>query len=244
MSGPGGSTTKRDQRRTARQQQLRERQVARERERKRQIRNQRLRLGAIIGGVALVVALVTVLLVTTHQSPSTAGQTGLRPASGQSVDGLECMTSEQLAFHIHSYLAIYVNGEAVTVPPGAGIVAPAGSGASALGSDGLKTCIYPLHVHDGEPNIVHIESPVKKTYTLGMFFDVWGQKLSATQVMGNTADASRTLTFEVFDAAGKMTQVTTDPRSIALAEHETIVILYNSPDVKAQPFTGWQKLGI
>ena len=244
MSGPGGSTTKRDQRRAARQQQLRERQVARERERKRQIRNQRLRLGGIIGGVVLVIALVAVLLVATHQGPSTSNQTGLHPANGQVVDGMECTTSEQLAFHIHSYLAIYVDGKQVTVPPGAGIVAPSGSGGSALGSDGLKTCIYPLHVHYGEPNVVHIESPVKKTYTLGMFFDVWGQKLSATQVMGNTADASRTLTFEVFDAAGKMTQVTTDPRSIALAEHETIVILYNSPDVKAQPFTGWQKLGL
>ena len=244
MSGPGGSTTKRDQRRAARQQQLRERQVARERERKRQIRNQRLRVGGIIGGVALVIALVAVLLVATHQGPSTSNQTGLHPASGQVVDGMECTTSEQLVFHIHSYLAIYVDGKPVTVPPGAGIVAPPGSGESALGSDGLKTCIYPLHVHDGEPNIVHIESPVKKTYTLGMFFDVWGQQLSATQVMGNKADATHSLTFQVFDASGKMTQVTSDPRAIALAEHETVVVLYNSPDVKAQPFTGWQKLGL
>lgn len=244
MSGPGGSTTKRDQRRAARQQQLQERQRARQRERQRQIRNQRLRLGVIIGGVVLVVALVTVLLVTTHQGPSTPAQTGLHPASGQVVDGMECTTSEQLAFHIHSYLAIYVNGKQVTVPPGVGIVAPPGSGESALGSNGLTSCIYPLHVHDGEPNVVHIESPTKKTYTLGMFFDVWGQKLSDTQVMGNTADATHTLTFQVFDESGKMTQVTSDPRSIALANHETIVALYNSPDVKAQPFTGWQKLGL
>jgi hypothetical protein len=244
MSGPGGSTTKRDQRRTARQQQLRERQIARERERKRQIRNQRLRLGGIIGGIVLVIALVAVLLVTTHQNPSTPAQTGLHPASGQVVDGMECTTSEQLVFHIHAYLALYVDGKQVTIPPGVGIVAPAGSGESALGSDGLKTCIYPLHVHDGEPNVVHIESPTVKTYTLGMLFDVWGQKLSATQIMGKTTDASHTLTFQVFDKSGKMTQVTSDPRAIAFADHETIVILYNSPNVKATPFTGWQKLGL
>ncbi|HEU5349688.1 MAG TPA: hypothetical protein VFU63_13835 [Ktedonobacterales bacterium] len=239
MSGPGGSSTKRDQRRNARREQLHQRQLERQRARQRQIRNQRLRLGAIVGGVILVVALIAVLLVTSRQAPSSPGSVRLHPANGQVVAGMECTNSEQLVFHIHSYLEIYADGKPVTVPPGVGIVAPAGSGESALGSDGLKTCIYPLHVHDTEPNVVHIESPIKKTYTLGNFFEIWGQPLSATQVMGHKADSSHTLVFEVFDASGKRTQVTSDPRSIALAEHETVVILYNSPDVQAKPFTRW-----
>ncbi len=69
----------------------------------------------------------------------------------------------------------------------------------------MKTCLYPLHVHDGEPNIIHIESPIQKTYTLGNFFDIWGQPLSATQVMGNKTDSTHKLVFEVFDASGKLT---------------------------------------
>ena len=244
MSGPGGSTTKRDQRRNARQQQLAERQAALKRERQRQIRNQRLRLGSIIGGVILVIALVAVLLVATHQGPSPTSKGGLQPASGQVVDGMACTSSEQLVFHIHSYLEIYVNGQSVTVPPGAGIVAPPGSGGSALGSDGLKTCLYPLHVHDTEPNIVHIESPIVKTYTLGNFFDIWGKSLSATDVMGNPVDSAHQVVYQVFDASGKMKQVTSDPRAIGLADHETIVILYNSPNVQAKPFTDWAKYGL
>ena len=242
MSGPGGSTTKRDQRRTARQNQLRERQLARQRERERQIRNQRLRLAAFIVVPILLIALVA-LLVVTHQGPSTSN-TGLHPANGQVVDGMSCTTSEQLVFHIHSYLEIYANGQPVTTPPGVGIVAPAGSGAAALGSNGSLACLYPLHVHETQPNIIHIESPIQKTYTLGNFFDVWGQQLSATQVMGNTADSAHKLTFEVFDPSGKLTQVTGDPRAIALADHETIVILYNSPNVQPKPFTDWAKNGL
>lgn len=244
MSGPGGSTTKRDQRREARRQQLQERQLARQRERQRQIRNQRLRLASIIGGVVLVIALITVLLVTTHQPPSPSGSTGLHPANGQVVDGMECTGSEQLVFHIHAYLAVYANGQPVTVPPGIGIVAPSGSGESALGSDGLKSCIYPLHVHDGEPNIVHIESPIKKTYTLGDLFDVWGQPLSTTQVMGNKADDTHKLTFYVFDSSGKMKQATSDPRTIGLDEHETVVVLYNSPNVTPKAFTNWSQYNV
>lgn len=244
MSGPGGSTTKRDQRRDARRQQLQQRQLIRERERQRKIRNQRLRLAAIIGVPILLVALISVLLVATHQGPSPSTSTGLSPASGQTVDGMECTASEQLVFHIHSYLEIYVDGKPVTVPPGAGIVAPAASGETALASNGLKTCLYPLHVHDGEPNIIHIESPIQKTYTLGNFFDIWGQPLSATQVLGNKADSTHKLVFEVFDASGKLTQVTSDPRAIGLAEHETIAILYNSPNVQAKPFTNWTQYGL
>jgi hypothetical protein len=244
MTGPGGSTTKRDQRRDARRHQLQERQLARQRERQRQIRNQRIRLASIVGGAILLIALVTVLLVATHQGPTASKSNSLRPAIGQTVDGMECVTSEGSIIHIHSYLELYVNGQPATLPPGVGIVGPPGTGVSALGSDGLKSCLYPLHVHDGEPNIVHIESPVQRTYTLGDFFDLWGQPLSATQMMGNKADSAHTLVFEVFDASGKMTLVTTDPRAIEFASRETVVILYNSPNVQAKPFTGWDKLGL
>jgi hypothetical protein len=243
MSGPGGSTTKRDQRRESRRQQLQERQRIRERERQRKIRNQRLRLAAFIGVPVLLIALLVVVLVMTHQGPS-ASTTGLQPASGQTVDGMECTGSEQLVYHIHAYLAIYVDGNPITVPPGIGIVAPAGSGESALASNGLKSCIYPLHVHDGEVNIVHIESPIQKTYTTGNFFDLWGQSLSATEFMGKKVDSAHKLTFQVFDASGKLKQTTTDPRAIGISEHETIAILYNSPNVQAKPFTGWSQYNV
>jgi hypothetical protein len=43
------------------------------------------------------------------------------------------------------------------------------------------TCFYWLHTHAAD-GIIHIESPVQRTYTLGNFFDIWGQKLGPNRV--------------------------------------------------------------
>ncbi len=245
MSGPGGSVTKRDKRRETRRAQLQQRQLERQRERQRQLRNQRIRQIAFIA-VPVVVILLFVLafaVIGRNNAPQTSTNGGLAPAHGQTVDGMECLPNEGLVRHDHAYLEIYVDGKAVTVPPGLGIVYPQGAGVSALASDGLKACFYPLHVHDQEPNIIHIESlQADSHYYLGEVFDLWGQHLSSTQVMDHTTDASHKLVFEVFDANGKMTTVTTDPRQIELKAHETIVILYNSPNVTPKPYTDWQGL--
>ena len=246
MSGPGGSTTKRDQRREARRADLQRVQLERQRQRARERRNQQIRIGGGIGLAAVLIIGLAVLLVS-HSGTSSTGKTtgtGLAPASGQTVDGIACNAGEGTTQHYHSYLEVFVNGEQQTVPPGTGIVAPQGAGGSALASNGNQVCLYALHVHDGEPNIVHIESPNNSRYTLGQFFDIWGEQLSATQVMGNSVDATHTLTFEVFDAAGKLTTVTSDPRAITFAEHETIAILYNTPATKAQPFTNWKQYNL
>jgi hypothetical protein len=39
-----------------------------------------------------------------------------------------------------------------------------------------EKCIYWLHTHD-ETGIIHIESPIKKDFILGQFFDLWKKKL-------------------------------------------------------------------
>jgi hypothetical protein len=143
---------------------------------------------------------------------------------------------------MHANLAIYADGQPVTVPPGAGIVAPAGAGTSALASNGTLTCLYALHVHDGEPNIIHVESPTQQTYTLGQFFDIWGQPLSRTQVLGHTTGATHHLVIDLFDGNGHLTPYRGDPRQLKLAAHETIALLYNSPKVVPTPFTSWNGL--
>jgi hypothetical protein len=145
---------------------------------------------------------------------------------------MSCLGTEGTVTHIHMYLEIYVNGQQVQVPANTGIIQE---------SNGNE-CFYPLHVHDGEPNIIHEESLIQATYTLGAFFDVWGQPLSKTQVMQYRADATHALVFEVFDANGKLTTYTGDPLSLPFHAHDTIVILYNSPNVKPVPFTAWNGL--
>jgi len=240
MSGPGGAYTKRDQRRESRKEQFQRRQVERQRERERQLRNQRIRQWSIYGGVALAVILLGALIfsvIRNNNSPSTSG--GLQPANGQAVDGIECQSQEGAVIHDHTALDLYVNGAQISVPAGVGIVAPAPN--VALASNGLTTCLYALHVHDGEPNLIHVESPVKKTYTVGELFDIWGQELTDTSFMGHPLDAEHKLTIEVYDESGKLVQTYTGkPRDLAFSNRQTFVFKYDSPNVKPALFD-WSK---
>jgi hypothetical protein len=114
--------------------------------------------------------------------PAAAPLAGLATAAtGQPVDQISCQTSEQTLFHIHAHLAIFVNGKARQVPAAIGV-----PGAQAQQTPNgpfiaTGTCFYWLHTHAAD-GIIHIESPVQRTYTLGDFFDEWGQPLGPAQV--------------------------------------------------------------
>ena len=98
------------------------------------------------------------------------------------MDGIGCQTSEQTLFHIHAHLTVFVNGSPRQVPSGIGIPG-AHAQQTAAGSVRRRsgTCFYWLHTHAAD-GIIHIESPVQRTYTLGEFFDEWGQPLGPGQV--------------------------------------------------------------
>lgn len=233
MSGPGGTTTKRDQRRDTRRAQFQQRQAERKRVRERQLRNQRIRRYSIIAGGILLIAVVAFFVVNAVISagkPKTHTQY-TSPATGETREGLSCLTSEGATQHFHVYLAIYANGQQVQIPGNTGIVQQSAN----------SGCLYPLHIHSdaGDDNILHIESPTNDTYTLGQFYAIWGQTLTKTQTGDYKADATHKLVFETVDDKGKVTTVTGDPWNIKLAPHETIYVLYNSPDVKPAQFTKW-----
>ena len=42
-------------------------------------------------------------------------------------------------------------------------------------------CYYWLHTHTND-GVIHVESPTQRLYTLGDFFDIWRQPLSARRV--------------------------------------------------------------
>ena len=102
-------------------------------------------------------------------------------ATGKRVDGISCQSSEQTIFHIHSHLTIFVHGSARQVPAAIGI--PGARAQSTPQGPFIATgsCFYWLHTHAAD-GIIHIESPVQRTFTLGDFFDVWGQPLGPGQV--------------------------------------------------------------
>ena len=46
-------------------------------------------------------------------------------ASGETVNGIRCEASEQVAYHIHTHLAVFLNGAPRSIPYGIGVVTPA-----------------------------------------------------------------------------------------------------------------------
>jgi hypothetical protein len=177
-------------RNSQRREQQRGREEARRKlaETQRQQRSRQLRIRAFIGAGALaVVAVIAVLAVTlgggnassgTGDSGAAAAAGGVpHAAQGATVDGIACQTSEQTAYHIHAHLAIFDHGTSRPVPAGIGIPGPQQR------VNGFVTggkCLYWLHTHDSS-GIIHVESPTQRVYTLGQFFDIWGQRLTRDQ---------------------------------------------------------------
>lgn len=107
-------------------------------------------------------------------------------ASGAPVDGITCRTSfqQKVTYHIHVHVTIFVNGQQMRIPAGAGIPTPRLTEHLANGvfmDNGVNNCLYWLHVHTND-GIVHVESPTRHTFTLGQFFDIWQQPLGPDQV--------------------------------------------------------------
>ena len=146
-------------------------------------------------------------------------------ATGQPVDQISCQTGEQTLFHIHAHLAIFVNGKARQVPAAIGI-----PGAQAQETPNgpfiaAGTCFYWLHTHAAD-GIIHIESPVQRTYTLGEFFDEWGQPLGPAQ-----AGPASGRVVALYD--GRVYQG--NPRDIPLTADAQIQLDIGTPLIAPQP---------
>jgi hypothetical protein len=110
----------------------------------------------------------------------------LAPASTTgtgTVDGIRCGPTEQLVYHIHAHLAVFVNDRLYALPAGVGIPGSQAENTTEGPIAAGGQCIYWLHTHTND-GIIHVESPTQRIYTLGNFFDEWRQPLSSTQVGG------------------------------------------------------------
>ena len=154
------------------------------------------------------------------------------PSPGQTVDGIQCGTGEQLAFHIHSRLTIFVNGRPRTVPYGVGMADPQRQPGLGIPFVAGGACFSWLHTHAAD-GIIHIESPVHRTFTLGNFFDIWGQPLSRTQVGPAKGQVTALYNGQVW---------TGDPRDIPLNAHSQIQLEVGKPLVGPVRVTNWGDL--
>lgn len=136
------------------------------------------------------------------------------------VDGVACAPT--VVYHIHALLSVYQDGQRLALPDSIG----RGSG-----------CNYEMHTHDGS-GVMHIETNVEKVFTLGQFFALWGQPLSATSVAGLPGKP----TFYIIDKE-KVTRFTGDPATITLDAHREIVVVTGTPPTQV-PRWDWNTSGL
>jgi hypothetical protein len=160
------------------------------------------------GGATLLAVIVAVVFAVRGQAAPT-------------IDGIKCGAMEGTVIHIHQHLVIYDRGQPVTVPQGIGINE----------SNPAAPCFFWLHTHTSD-GVIHVESPTHATFTLGQFFDIWGQPLSRTHVASARADAGHRLRAYV---NGRLYRG--DPRTISLTPHAQITLEVGPPWVTPPSFT-------
>lgn len=177
----------------------------------------------IFGGViVLVVVLLGGIFIvgnsgnSTPTSPSaTAGlMTGNAPWPANTDKlttrlGALGLPTEGNALHIHQHFEIFIRGKAITIPANTNIDSAAGVAA-------------PLHIHDTS-GVLHVESAVKRDFTLGEFMAAWGLKFDQSDIGGYQADANNKLRIY---SNGQL--VSGDPRNLKLVQHQEVVITYGS----------------
>ena len=162
----------------------------------------------------------------------------INASTGQTIDGVQCQTNEQLVSHVHTHLTIFVNGKARVIPYGVGIpgfqAEQTGQGPYVATGD----CFYWLHAHAND-GIIHVESPSKSIhFTLGQFFAEWGVPLSRTQV--GSAKGPVTV---FFTSPGKAAGIYKgDPANLPLGNHYQIQLVVGTPIVAPVSVSNWGQL--
>jgi len=186
-----------------------------------QRRHRLVRGGGILAGLAIV-AVVAVAVASSGGHSAKGGlpagfgaSTGLRVSAAPWAPEFSALPIRLVAltlpgqsdtvYHVHAELRVYVNGQQIPVP-------------AQIGIDPQGRFLAPLHTHDSS-GVIHIEAGRPYPFTLGQFFDVWGQPLSQTQAGPLTAPSGQQL--HIFVDGNPFSG---DPRSIELQPHQLLVI--------------------
>jgi len=140
----------------------------------------------------------------------------LAPAAilnGNPIDGIPSGPMVGGGYHVHSHLRLFVNGTQRWIPAGIGVTRPlvldpSSDGPSITAAKGF----YWLHTHD-ESGVIHAEAPAPRAFTLGQFFDIWGQPLSQDRVGPAKGEVTAWVDGQRYEG---------DPRNIAIGPYTRI----------------------
>ena len=147
----------------------------------------------------------------------TASPTDPPAATGVPViSGIACDVDEKTTYHVHAHLNIRFEGELQAIADNVGL---------------RESCLYWLHTHAAH-GVIHVEAPAETTFTLGQFFDVWGEPLSKTQVLGRTIGPG-----EILSTFVDRLPYGGDPRGIVLGNLVAIELQIGPAPLEPLPYT-------
>jgi hypothetical protein len=160
------------------------------------------------------------------------GPTSVQPEYSP-VDGISCDSSAHTNFHIAVHLSMVVDGLPADVPNGVG-VAPDNS------------CLYWLHsiINRGaysptlakiRKDVIYVEAPAERAFTLGNFLDIWSQRFSTMGYISVLDQMSPA--WQVY-VNGK--PYTGDFHTIPLTQHALITLAYNTTGVQPDTTFPWK----
>ena len=154
-----------------------------------------------------------------------AGAVFLLPPAAPPVDIGPGVVVSQNPMHIHPKLTILTNGVQRTIPSSIGL-----QGGIWASHDldhfldlreGAAGSLSPVHTHDSS-GVIHVEAAVTRGFTLGEFFDVWGQPLGPDRTVDLVADQNHVLTLTVDG------QPSSAWRNVVFHDGQNIVISYST----------------
>lgn len=154
-----------------------------------------------------------------EEGPSLAPASTTAP--GTPVDGIMCSPGEQVLYHIHAHLQVYVYGHPRQLPGGIGVIQPVPEETREGPLYAATRCYYWLHTHTAD-GVIHVESPGRRIYTLGDFFDEWRQPLNSDAVAGARGPVTAFVNGHPW---------TKSPRDIPLLPHGEIQLEVGEPIV-------------
>ena len=124
------------------------------------------------------------------------------------------------------HLTLFVNGKPRLIPAGIGIWPPLEQQSSQYGQFVITQdeCLAWL-VTRFPDGILHVEAPLKRSFTLGQFFDMWGQPLGRNRLGPNSGKVTAIVDGRVWVG---------DPRAIPLVERRQIQLELGTPLVAPQ----------
>ena len=199
----------------------REEQIRREAERKRRERTRRITIISVIAAIVVIAGAIIAYVVYANNTQNQPQTPQVVNPQYPPVDNIYCDQQEQLAFHIHAHLTMYINGQALPLPSQIGIAKD-------------QSCLYWLHTHDTS-GVIHMEAPANHSFVLGNFLDEWSTEFAA---LGYPPQLDQT----GWQAYVNGKPYNGDFHKIPLQAHTLITLMYNSPNAVPDTTYNWNGL--